>query len=112
MNKVTNAVGELCDRVSAGDPEAERQFQNQYTPLLKFLMRRLQSSQAAGAAAAFSAAGNPPRSTQDDPLGQSAGEGMARQICRRTIGELQAAGRGARHDTVGGRGAWLTARFG
>ncbi len=112
METQTSPIDELRDRVLAGDPEAERRFEGEYTMLLKFLIRRSQASPAAAdSAAASSCAGNRLLTTPDDAHGQSAVARLAQRICRRAIGRLQEGRRETRHDTVGGRGGWLTARF-
>ncbi|HUY34028.1 MAG TPA: hypothetical protein VMV69_14870 [Pirellulales bacterium] len=112
MNLATSSLGELRDRVSAGDPEAERRFEREYTPLLKLSIRRARTSRSAAArVAAFFSAGTSPRTAPDDRRGESALALLAQRICRRAIGKLQQGRRATRHDTVGPRGGWLTARF-
>ena len=112
MKMPTSPIGELCDRVSAGDPEAERRFEKEYTTLLAFLIRRSQASLAAtGNTAASASTCNRPPTTADDSHGQSEIARLAQRICRRAIGGLQAGRRETRHDTVGGRGGWPTAKF-
>ncbi|HVC92388.1 MAG TPA: hypothetical protein VND64_01795 [Pirellulales bacterium] len=111
MKMPTSSIGELCDRVSAGDPQAERRFEKEYTTLLKFLIRRSQFSPAACTAVASSFVGERPLSAPDEARGQAKVARLAQRICRRAIGKLQERRRKTRHDTVGGRGGWLTTRF-